>query len=675
VVKLPPTTTLPTNTTPRSTPVMSTPALSTSAILEKLQTAEGQKLLHQLVGTLAPSAKTPSGMLEPTELKELPKDVFEAALVENLYGQMIREVELRDGTLAALADEFARCADRDGRLDLGAVQRSLGARGVQFLDALGAIHSKSGDPLADRRAFAPLDHGVAAAVAASAPIAPPMSALSTMIKQVAKKDELKGFSFVGLQHLFASSATLFQTIGDLGVKSADMRLLCKVYSTNYRVVAELESRGAHVHATSKKVGAKDFAGAMEQGIEEHLRAIIDKLPLPTTSVDGKPTFADKPKPQVLLIDDGAEAIKLLHDKFPAYAPFFVCVEQTRRGARILHEMEQRGELKCPVANVAETWAKLEWESPMIGHSVVLEVDRKLDRLAKFGVKTPHESLVLGCGAVGGGVARAMLRRGLDVHLYDKDPQRTAALHKALVDEGFDATKLHAHTDKGAALAHGGVVVSCVGMRTLDVGDHDLLPDGAILVNSASADYELGPQDLLPFRNGNVERDERGNLWGVFGGKAINTGKADAKAHSDAIVHHPNGKEFLVVNNGYVVNMTGERDPIPPRYIQLTRTLLLLGGLTAKRAADGEDGGVGVHDVPREWQEALVHLVQRELKKTGEDLKNPSWDQKPADQPSPEEQLTPPPDVVAAAAAEAQHRPPPPTVAKLLAAEGIERALK
>jgi hypothetical protein len=448
---------------------------------------------------------------------------------------------------------------------------------------------------------------------------------------------------------------MFNAINGLGVAHSDMRFLGKVYSTNHRVMAELESKGAVVDRTSVKVRGKDFAKAMHESITEQLRGLIETLPRPSVFTADGPQFAEKPTPRVLLIDDGAEAIKVLHEQFPEYVPFFVCVEQTRRGARILHEMQEKGELKCPVANVAETWAKLEWESPMIGHSVVLEVSRKLDRLEQAGVPAANNSLVLGCGAVGGGVARAMLRRGSDVHLYDKDPARSAALKTAMVAEGLDAARIHVHLDKHEALAKGEVLVSCVGVRTLEREDHAFLPNGAVLVNAASADDELGPQDLLAFRKSTESvHDERGNLWGTFRGKAINLGKANAEAHSDEVVVR-DGKELYLVNNGYVVNMTGERDPIPPRYIQLTRSLLLLGAITAKRAADagaGADGGVGLHDVPREWQEALVHLVQRDLKKTGEDLKRPSWDSKAADKLAPEEVLTPPADVVARADAEA-----------------------
>jgi len=628
---------------------------TTAELLDKLQTAEGQKLLSELATTLETHAKVDSGsMMEPLSKRAPVADVFERRLVDGLYNRFTRQGEVRETTVAVLADELAQLADKNGFVDASAVKQALGPKGLQFFERLAQVTGKSGDPLADRRSFDPLSAATAATIASQSSIAPKMSAMETMVRNIATKNELKGLQFMGLQHLFASSGTLFQTIADLGVKHEDMRLIGKVYSTNHRVVAELEGKGATVDAVSKKVGAQAFEHAMAEGIEWQLKQMIDKLPRPTMFVDGKPSFAEPPTPKVLLIDDGAEAIKILHEKFPEYAPFFVCVEQTRRGARILHELEQKGELKCAVANVAETWAKLEWESPMIGHSVVLEVDRKLDRLEKSGVPAAKESLVLGCGAVGGGVARAMVRRGMDVHLYDKDTARADALKAAMIAEGLPAAKIHVHQDKASALAHGSVVVSCVGVRTIEREDHAHLPNGAILVNAASADDELGPGDLLPFRKkGANELDERGNMWSTFRGVAVNTGKASAEAHSDAVVKHPSGKEFLVVNHGYVVNMTGERDPIPPRYIQLTRTLLLLGALTAMRAAKGEGGGVGIHDVPKEWQEALVNLVQRELRKTGEDLKNPSWDKQASDAFAPEEVLTPPPDVVEFAAKERQ----------------------
>jgi len=55
-----------------------------------------------------------------------------------------------------------------------------------------------------------------------------------------------------------------------------------------------------------------------------------------------------------------------------------------------------------------------------------------------------------------------------------------------------------HSDKAKALEHGNLVVSCVGERTLFPEDYESLPDGAVLVNAASSNDELGPQDLQRF---------------------------------------------------------------------------------------------------------------------------------------------------------------------------------
>ncbi|MDP2343525.1 MAG: hypothetical protein Q8O67_21375 [Deltaproteobacteria bacterium] len=635
-------------TTPPRSPAPG-PGLKLVDIVERLQTAEGQKILSGVVEHAAAAAGLGDEDLSPGErLPKKPTDRFDAAVVDGWAVRFARVGDRREEATGVLTDTFAAFVDQNGVIDIAKACKALGPQAVGFLTRLQSIgDTKSTDPLADRRGFDILGDRLTKQVVGGESIAPPMAALEVMVKQIAKSDEFKGFQFLGLQHLFASTATLFGALNQTGIKTADMRVIGKIYSTNHRVVADLTTKGATVDGVSKRVGTREFGAAMNEGIEQQLRSIIDTLPQPNIFTAEGRQFTDKPTPRVLLIDDGAEAIKVLHEKFPEWAPFFVCVEQTRRGARILHELEAKGELKCVVANVAESWAKLELESPMIGHSVVLEVSRKLDRLALQGVPVSKETLVLGCGAVGGGVAEAMLRRGQDVHLYDKDPARSAQLKQRLVAEGFDPARIFVHEHKSEALAHGGVVVSCVGVRTIDREDHASLPNGAILVNAASADDELGPQDLLCFgKRLATEKDERGNIWNVFGGKPINCGKSDAEAHSDAVVKLPSGKELLVINNGYVVNMTGERDPIPPRYIQLTRTLLFLGAIAARRAADAPNTRPGIIDVPKDWQEALVHLVQRDLKKTGEDLRAPSWDQK--QRQAAEEVLAPPVDVVQAA---------------------------
>jgi hypothetical protein len=64
--------------------------------------------------------------------------------------------------------------DSSGAIDARNVQKAFGPKGLQFFERLAGISAKSGDPLADRRAFDPLSPQTAAAIAKQSPIAPKM---------------------------------------------------------------------------------------------------------------------------------------------------------------------------------------------------------------------------------------------------------------------------------------------------------------------------------------------------------------------------------------------------------------------------------------------------------------------------------------------------------------------
>ncbi len=587
-------------------------------VVRRLQTYEGQQLVNALAGDLEPIVPRTGLMEGNVDPSERSKDQFLGTVVEEMALTFNTPSNFRSRLPATIANAFARATDDKGQLTPMAVVRTLGPAGLQFLKKLQAIEDTRTPQLADRGAFENMGARAASKALVSSELQPPkMAVLDKLQKQIAKPDELKGFKFFGLQHLFMSSATLFGALESTGIKPQDMRLQGKIYSTNYRTAAYLEDRGANVAGSSRRLVKDDFEGEMAESVEWELRQLIDTLPHPPEK---------SPKPEILIIDDGGKAIQILHKKFPQHAGYFVAVEQTRRGARAVQEIE---DLKCPVVNVAESWAKIEWESPMIGHSVMLEVTRKLDELEKGGVDTGKEATILGYGAVGQAVAKALTERGFDVHIYDPDPKRRAQA---------TAEGMYPHAKMKDALPHGQTLVSCVGKRTLTPEHHDLLPDGAIMVNAASSDDELGPEDLTPFRSRQAVKDSTGDMWALFQGKPINTGQAHATAHSDSVIRKTNGKELLLVNNGYVINMTGERDPIPARYIQLTRSLLFLGALAAKRADKP-----GLIDVPIEWQKELVTSVQKELAETGESLLAPDWEKRGDDYERPV--IAAPPEIV------------------------------
>jgi len=579
--------------------------LSIDDALAKLQTREGQAMVGALMEKVRPAIENEQ-ILEPLfDDSGIPGDQFQKGVVRELHNQFIRPGEAKQHLPAALSQLLSDIADDQGKIGFQQIAKTLGPAGVQFFDKLQGIGAPAvAQPLDDRRALDRLGQNSLDALSSSGGVTTPeLPVLDTMIREIAKPDEFEKFQFLGLQHLFMSTGTLFEGLNKVGVGFEDMRAIGKIYSTNFACAAHLESKGVTVDGVSRRVnGSTPFEKEMAKSIDWQLRQMINELPRPPEK---------NPKPQVLLIDDGAEAIALLHEKYPEYAPYFACVEQTRRGARIIHELEDAGELKCAVANVAETWAKLDWESPMIGHSVVLETQAKLDRLESYGVHTGKEAVVMGYGAIGQAVAKSLEERGFVVHVYDPDPEKLSRVPDSMVR--------HANLDD--ALPHGQTLVSCVGKKTLGEAEHDKLPDGAILVNAASADDELGPEELTPFsaRDGGI--DEDGNAWASFQGKPVCLGMSEATAHSDWVIRKPSGKELYLVNKGFVVNMTGDRDAIPPRYIQLTRALLFLGALAANRSDKK-----GIVDVPMEWQKRLVDEVGQELAKTGEHLLEPNWEE-------------------------------------------------
>ncbi|MBL8950334.1 MAG: hypothetical protein JNK82_06135 [Myxococcaceae bacterium] len=611
-----------------------TPAVRIDQLVERLVTHDGVKLGDALFARITPSLAA-EGQLDPHQpLQNPPKGKLEKALVFALQELFINAFHARKSLPGAVANVLLPFTSKKGDVDVAAVKREYGPEFAAWVQKLGAIPADApGKPIADRLTWDSIvDYHRDQIVGAIDGIAPRLEAVDFTVKRFGEPGELEGFKFFGLQHLFATSARLFEAVVGLGVEPKDCRLIGKNYSTNWRVAAELEAKGMTVDGVSRSVGNRDFTKAMNESIHQQLADLIGTLPKPVRTVhDGngkRYEWAEPPKPMVLLIDDGAEAIRTLHEDFPEWAPFFACVEQTRRGARIAHELADKGELKCAVVNVAESWAKLERESPMIGQSVVAEVTRKLDRFEKAGVAKPKEATIIGYGAVGKAVAQALLERGIEVHVYDRDASRLKDLPAGMV----------ACANKAEALTHGAVTVSCVGSRTLQPEDWDWLPDGAMLVNAASADDELGPQDLLKYSKRVVTIDRQGESWGVFQGQPVSLGHPSAEAHSDSIVRLESGKELLLASNGFVVNMTGERDPIPPRYIQLTRALLLMGALTATRATK-----TGLIDVPEDWQKALVAHIEGQLSQSGESLQKPLWDAVIEGAPPP-----PPAEVIAAA---------------------------
>jgi S-adenosylhomocysteine hydrolase len=270
----------------------------------------------------------------------------------------------------------------------------------------------------------------------------------------------------------------------------------------------------------------------------------------------------------------------------------VAVEQTRRGIEKLAGVK----LLFPVIDVARAWAKTTYEAPLIGRSVANAVEERLAGLERGRVPFGKKVLVIGYGTVGRAVARELARRGYTVVAYDR---------RASARADAEADGIPLFTSKAAAFPHGELVISATGEVVVTQSNLRLLPDGAVLFNAGSYLTEFDPAMRRPGPS-------------TFRGKSMNAFEDAARPWNGYAILRAGRKEYLLSSWGGVVNF-GPVDPIPARYIQLTRGLLYLGALQAARTTTP-----GIQALDAQPQRDLVARIQAELRRRGESLETPTF---------------------------------------------------
>jgi len=357
--------------------------------------------------------------------------------------------------------------------------------------------------------------------------------------------------FVGLQHLFGSTASLVKSIIKGRIEARNVFMLGKPYSANGDVVRFMEeSWGFWVHEDSceQAVGREN-----DREMDRRIDDMLERLRIAMRMQPEK-------RGKVLLIDDGGRAIRAIHSaKFRDIRERFVCVEQTRAGIRHLEQIE----LRVPVVNVAESWVKLEHESPLIAESVNVELSGKLAAMLAAGIPVGRRALVIGFGAIGQAVSAKLRSLGRTVSVFDTD--RNSRLEAR--DAGYRTyDRLH------SALRRNDLIIGCTGKPAIERADHLAIRDGAIMVSASSADVEFRAWQMRP----NAECLGAPEHW---------NGATGSDGHPCFSLYRvSNGRtNFYLVNGGFPVNFNGGVDPIAPGQIQLTRGLLYLGAVQASHA--------------------------------------------------------------------------------------------
>jgi adenosylhomocysteinase len=318
-----------------------------------------------------------------------------------------------------------------------------------------------------------------------------MPGLMALRKEYGAKQPLKGARIIGCLHMTIQTAVLIETLIALG---ATVRWSsCNIFSTQDHAASAIAERGVPVFA---------WKGETE---EEYEWCIEQTL----TGPNGW-------KPNMIL-DDGGDATKVLHDKRPDLLKEIRGVsEETTTGVHRLYEMMKAGALKVPAFNVNDSVTKSKFDN-LYGcrESLVDGIKRATDVMLAGKI-----AVVAGYGDVGKGSAASLRGQGARVMITEIDP--ICALQAAM--EGYQVVTM----DEAAKM--GDIFVTATGNVDVLTLDHmRQMKDRAIVCNIGHFDSEIQINTLANYK------------W------------EEVKPQVDEVIF-PDGKRLIVLAKGRLVNL-------------------------------------------------------------------------------------------------------------------------
>jgi adenosylhomocysteinase len=302
---------------------------------------------------------------------------------------------------------------------------------------------------------------------------------------------LSGARIAGCLHMTIQTAVLIETLLALG---ASVRWSsCNIFSTQDHAAAGVAAAGVPVFAW-KGMDEDEFWWCIEQ------------------TVRGPDGWTPN-----LLLDDGGDLTKLMHDKYPDLLKGVRGLsEETTTGVHRLREMERGGTLLVPAINVNDSVTKSKFDNLYgVRESLVDGIRRGTDVMMAGKV-----AVVCGFGDVGKGSAASLRNAGCRVLVTEIDP--ICALQAAM--EGYEVVTMD------DAAPRGDIFVTATGNVDVITLDHmRAMKNRAIVCNIGHFDSEIQIQALRNFRWENV------------------------KPQVDEVVF-PDGKRLIVLSEGRLVNL-------------------------------------------------------------------------------------------------------------------------
>ncbi len=307
---------------------------------------------------------------------------------------------------------------------------------------------------------------------------------------------LKGARIAGCLHMTVQTAVLMETLIALG---ATVRWSsCNIFSTQDHAAAAVAAAGIPVFAWKGET-EEEFWWCIEQ------------------TVRGPETGASDRWTPNLILDDGGDLTKLMHEKYPELMRDVRGLsEETTTGVHRLRDMARDGTLLVPAINVNDSVTKSKFDN-LYGcrESLVDGIRRGTDVMMAGKV-----AVVNGFGDVGKGSAASLRNAGCRVMVTEVDP--ICALQAAM--ESYEVTTM----DEAAPV--GDIFVTATGNVDVITLDHmRRMKHRAIVCNIGHFDSEIQIEALRNYRWENV------------------------KPQVDEVVF-PDGKRLIVLSEGRLVNL-------------------------------------------------------------------------------------------------------------------------
>ena len=318
-----------------------------------------------------------------------------------------------------------------------------------------------------------------------------MPGLMALRKEYQGKKPLAGARIAGCLHMTIQTAVLIETLTDLG---AEVRWSsCNIFSTQNHAASAIAATQTPVFAW-KDESNEEFWWCIEQSI----------------------FGPDNWRPN-LILDDGGDLTKLMHDKYPDLLKDVKGLsEETTTGVHRLYEMMRAGSLAVPAINVNDSVTKSKFDN-LYGcrESLVDGIKRATDVMIAGKV-----AVVLGYGDVGKGCAQSLKGLGASVWITEIDP--ICALQAAM--EGYRVV------DMNNACKEGNIFVTTTGNINVITHDHMLkMKNEAIVCNIGHFDSEIDVASLKQYKWDNI------------------------KPQVDHIIF-PDGKKIILLAEGRLVNL-------------------------------------------------------------------------------------------------------------------------